>query len=952
MKDKNPKKKPDKSEKAKKDVGNKDSGAGSSSDEGGFLSRLFGSKKSKDKVNARGEYETASLDRATSRKGKIRRHTVGGSGIAGDIMRAEEEVKLKQRDALFDHLAQRYPQHSNTIQGYHQRVPDPAMEVRPSSVQMQRRMVAQDQRQHYGYEEEDDGIMSEAETEATGNFRRGGFVRSSLPMRSPRGERPPALVFLVFNGATKRALLPPELAHLDTIKALFARSFGDQLNMKMLENPRKKIFVMDPNSNYYRPLEDVRDIRDRCVLKLHDLDSKDTLQTKPVYYGNRNYEDPSYYSEPEYDSGVSHMRRPPTKSPTYHGYPPQQVPGQSRTLPPPSEYMSHDEIQRMFLQQQVVAGRPPGRGPTPTGQWEGQRGRTTPTSQPYGPPQRPPPSPGPHQGYPPQPSRQMAAQSLPTTPIMQRDPRTMNYNNAYQSGTRSGNVTPTPSNDPGTRMQMAKMEAQLANLTALVHNVVSRPGSAAGSLTGSHNSGSASSISGGSTSTPQPEISSEVQDSIRGLQAKAKELKTECRNLRRIQEAQADNIRDTIREAFEKIKDAMTGVPGASGHPLRARRSRADVHCDTFKQDCKRVENELSDLESSVEELRSDVINRRCRVNMADVESMALALSHISKALGELKGGFPVLQEELKTVMTAEMEVVVKEEKYLKDEPERLESALKKCKKLTGTLFTLKRLASVQEHRTPVVPQLMTMTVGEDEKKALFENIQHMIPNHDARMLSIEASENSRERKKKLVTSHEVRKFEKSLELASRALREKREKEVEEEDARKKLEGDSGIMNDMSNTSDPMQPERDGSETDTMKRRKALRELSPEKETSIDDDLEKPQSSSHAPPLAPPSLAQSQQSAFKRVIPGGGYIRPATLKLPARGPLAGSYQVASQVAVQSVTEKQQIAVTQVAHSHTLPREQNSKSHLNRTNQSQIRTNSRQKVLGPHMMTYL
>ncbi|XP_013380088.1 coiled-coil domain-containing protein AGAP005037 isoform X4 [Lingula anatina] len=926
MKDKNPKKKPDKSEKAKKDVGNKDSGAGSSSDEGGFLSRLFGSKKSKDKVNARGEYETASLDRATSRKGKIRRHTVGGSGIAGDIMRAEEEVKLKQRDALFDHLAQRYPQHSNTIQGYHQRVPDPAMEVRPSSVQMQRRMVAQDQRQHYGYEEEDDGIMSEAETEATGNFRRGGFVRSSLPMRSPRGERPPALVFLVFNGATKRALLPPELAHLDTIKALFARSFGDQLNMKMLENPRKKIFVMDPNSNYYRPLEDVRDIRDRCVLKLHDLDSKDTLQTKPVYYGNRNYEDPSYYSEPEYDSGVSHMRRPPTKSPTYHGYPPQQ--------------------------QQVVAGRPPGRGPTPTGQWEGQRGRTTPTSQPYGPPQRPPPSPGPHQGYPPQPSRQMAAQSLPTTPIMQRDPRTMNYNNAYQSGTRSGNVTPTPSNDPGTRMQMAKMEAQLANLTALVHNVVSRPGSAAGSLTGSHNSGSASSISGGSTSTPQPEISSEVQDSIRGLQAKAKELKTECRNLRRIQEAQADNIRDTIREAFEKIKDAMTGVPGASGHPLRARRSRADVHCDTFKQDCKRVENELSDLESSVEELRSDVINRRCRVNMADVESMALALSHISKALGELKGGFPVLQEELKTVMTAEMEVVVKEEKYLKDEPERLESALKKCKKLTGTLFTLKRLASVQEHRTPVVPQLMTMTVGEDEKKALFENIQHMIPNHDARMLSIEASENSRERKKKLVTSHEVRKFEKSLELASRALREKREKEVEEEDARKKLEGDSGIMNDMSNTSDPMQPERDGSETDTMKRRKALRELSPEKETSIDDDLEKPQSSSHAPPLAPPSLAQSQQSAFKRVIPGGGYIRPATLKLPARGPLAGSYQVASQVAVQSVTEKQQIAVTQVAHSHTLPREQNSKSHLNRTNQSQIRTNSRQKVLGPHMMTYL
>jgi len=29
--------------------------------------------------------------------------------------------------------------------------------------------------------------------------------------------------------------------------------------------------------------------------------------------------------------------------------------------------------------------------------------------------------------------------------------------------------------------------------------------------------------------------------------------------------------------------------------------------------------------------------------------------------------------------------------RFMKDEPERLESALKRCKKLTGTLVTLKR---------------------------------------------------------------------------------------------------------------------------------------------------------------------------------------------------------------------------------------------------------------------
>lgn len=44
-----------------------------------------------------------------------------------------------------------------------------------------------------------------------------------------------------------------------------------------------------------------------------------------------------------------------------------------------------------------------------------------------------------------------------------------------------------------------------------------------------------------------------------------------------------------------------------------------------------------SDLEASVEEMREDVISRQCRVNLADVEGMALVLSHVTKHLGELR---------------------------------------------------------------------------------------------------------------------------------------------------------------------------------------------------------------------------------------------------------------------------------------------------------------------------
>ena len=45
-----------------------------------------------------------------------------------------------------------------------------------------------------------------------------------------------------------------------------------------------------------------------------------------------------------------------------------------------------------------------------------------------------------------------------------------------------------------------------------------------------------------------------------------------------------------------------------------------------------------SELEHAVEELRSDVLARQCRVKMTDVEGMALVLSHVTKQLGDLKG--------------------------------------------------------------------------------------------------------------------------------------------------------------------------------------------------------------------------------------------------------------------------------------------------------------------------
>lgn len=96
---------------------------------------------------------------------------------------------------------------------------------------------------------------------------------------------------------------------------------------------------------------------------------------------------------------------------------------------------------------------------------------------------------------------------------------------------------------------------------------------------------------------------------------------------------------------------------------------------------------------------------------------MSICLTNDRLSLSQLKSKFPDLQATLKMIMTKEMQVVVDEEKcvfysihysysyssihnsnsispsprFLKEEPDRLENALRRCKKLTGTLVTLKR---------------------------------------------------------------------------------------------------------------------------------------------------------------------------------------------------------------------------------------------------------------------
>jgi len=65
-------------------------------------------------------------------------------------------------------------------------------------------------------------------------------------------------VFLVYRNETKRAVLPNEVTSVDTVRALFVRSFPHSLSMRSFDVSSRKIYVLDRMSGIFYELDDLR----------------------------------------------------------------------------------------------------------------------------------------------------------------------------------------------------------------------------------------------------------------------------------------------------------------------------------------------------------------------------------------------------------------------------------------------------------------------------------------------------------------------------------------------------------------------------------------------------------------------------------------------------------------------------------------------------------------------
>ncbi|KAK4027139.1 hypothetical protein OUZ56_016153 [Daphnia magna] len=185
------------------------------------------------------------------------------------------------------------------------------------------------------------------------------------------------------------------------------------------------------------------------------------------------------------------------------------------------------------------------------------------------------------------------------------------------------------------------------------------------------------------------------------------------RSLRRLSQTQLSAVKEAVKDTIQIMKKTFLENSDVITNALCEAESSTiettlrNVHRQEgiYQNEMKQLETDLSELETSVENLRSHVINKKTRVSMADVEKLANLLNRSSKSVDQLKIQFPALEESIKCALTYQSEQQAGDTQFLKETPNKLESTIGRCKKLTSTLVTLRRLASVQEQRQPQNPE-------------------------------------------------------------------------------------------------------------------------------------------------------------------------------------------------------------------------------------------------------
>nr|XP_008011120.2 SRC kinase signaling inhibitor 1 isoform X11 [Chlorocebus sabaeus] len=270
---------------------------------------------------------------------------------------------------------------------------------------------------------------------------------------------------------------------------------------------------------------------------------------------------------------------------------------------------------------------------------------------------------------------------------------------------------PVPAKDTETRERMEAMEKQIASLTGLVQSALlrgSEPETPSEKIEGSNGAATPSAAcgSGGRSSgatpvsgPPPPSASStpagqptavsrlQMQLHLRGLQNSASDLRGQLQQLRKLQLQNQESVRGLLKRTEAELSMRVSEAARRQEDPLQRQRTLVEEERLRYLNDEELITQQLNDLEKSVEKIQRDVSHNHRLVPGPELEEKALLLKQLGETLTELKAHFPGLQSKMRVVLRVEVEAV----KFLKEEPQRLDGLLKRCRGVTDTLAQIRR---------------------------------------------------------------------------------------------------------------------------------------------------------------------------------------------------------------------------------------------------------------------
>nr|XP_054292072.1 sickle tail protein homolog isoform X14 [Pongo pygmaeus] len=270
--------------------------------------------------------------------------------------------------------------------------------------------------------------------------------------------------------------------------------------------------------------------------------------------------------------------------------------------------------------------------------------------------------------------------------------------------------TATIPKDRETRERMQAMEKQIASLTGLVQSALfkgpitsySKDASSEKMMKTTANRNHTDSagtphVSGGkmlsaleSTVPPsQPPLvgTSAIHMSLLEMRRSVAELRLQLQQMRQLQLQNQELLRAMMKKAELEISGKVMETMKRLEDPVQRQRVLVEQERQKYLHEEEKIVKKLCELEDFVEDLKKDSTAASRLVTLKDVEDGAFLLRQVGEAVATLKGEFPTLQNKMRAILRIEVEAV----RFLKEEPHKLDSLLKRVRSMTDVLTMLRR---------------------------------------------------------------------------------------------------------------------------------------------------------------------------------------------------------------------------------------------------------------------